>query len=413
MAVSEMRLDRLLMHLAPELADGEFAFCSVSDGSLPDYAHLQPLGTFGESEGLTLVLPVERAASAGLAFDGVFRLISLGANSSLEAVGLTAAVAGALADEGISANVVAAFHHDHLFVPAADADRALVSLRAIQSAAMDGASSACARYRERFGEESALALADNAVIRGLMSRRSHRRFKSLPIEPSLLHSLFAAAFSAPSKSDLQQVSVVRVTDRDRLERIAACDDKVRWIADAPEFMVWCGDSRRIRRLAGHRGHPFANDHLDAFMNAAVDTGIAMQTFIVAAESVGLGCCPVSEVRDHVDILDRELSLPAHVFPVAGLCVGWPAEAGRLSMRLPLAVTVHDNTYDDEDLFGQVTAYDRRREAAHPTPPDAQRDTARFGISDDYGWSENRARQYARPMRTDFGAYIRRKNFDLS
>ena len=63
------------------------------------------------------------------------------------------------------------------------------------------------------------------------------------------------------------------------------------VADAPVFMVWCGDNRRIRRLCEWREHAFANDHLDAFMNAAVDAAIAMQTFIIAAESVGLGCCP--------------------------------------------------------------------------------------------------------------------------
>jgi nitroreductase/FMN reductase [NAD(P)H] len=66
------------------------------------------------------------------------------------------------------------------------------------------------------------------------------------------------------------------------------------------------------------GHTFANDHLDAFMNAAVDAGFCMQTFIIAAESFGLGCCPVSEIRDHIQLLSDELELPQHVFSVAGL-----------------------------------------------------------------------------------------------
>ena len=87
------------------------------------------------------------------------------------------------------------------------------------------------------------------------------------------------------------------------------DNSTRWVADAPLLLVWCGDSRRIRRLAEWRGHAFANDHLDAFMNAAVDAGICMQTFIVAAESVGLGCCPISEIRDHIEPLSAELGVP--------------------------------------------------------------------------------------------------------
>lgn len=263
------------------------------------------------------------------------------------------------------------------------------------------------------GVASLPAGSDETVLRQLLNRRSRRAFRADPVPPALLDTLFAAAFSAPSKSDLQQACVIVVDDRETQRRIAAGSAKVRWVADAPLFMVWCGDSRRIRRVCAHRGHPFANDHLDAFMNAAVDVGIALQAFITAAESVGLGCCPVSEIRDRIAQLSEALALPEHVFPVAGLCVGWPAGPGRLSMRLPPAVTVHRNRYDDSALLAEVDAYDRRREALDRTAPGQQRLVERYGVCNDYGWAENRARQYAQPMRDDFGAYIRRQGFDLT
>jgi nitroreductase/FMN reductase [NAD(P)H] len=177
-------------------------------------------------------------------------------------------------------------------------------------------------------------------------------------------------------------------------------------------MVWCGDSRRIRRLCEWRSHPFANDHLDAFMNAAVDAAISMQTFIIAAESVGLGCCPVSEIRDQVSFLSSELKLPKWVFPVCGLCVGWPAEETRISLRLPLHTTMHLDKYDDNELLDQVADYDRRREAIEQTPPEQQRMVEKFGATPQYGWSENRTRQYAVPARKDFGRYIRAQGFNL-
>ena len=148
------------------------------------------------------------------------------------------------------------------------------------------------------------------------------------------------------------------------------------------------------------------------MNAAVDCGIAMQTFIIAAESMGLGCCPVSEIRDHVNELSMELQLPEWVFPVAGLCVGYPAEEVRISMRLPLRVTVHRDTYDDSNLIREVQTYDRRREQVEQTPRDKQRRADLFGVSQDYGWSENRTRQYSILARADFGEYIRRQGFSL-
>lgn len=253
----------------------------------------------------------------------------------------------------------------------------------------------------------------NKTISDILSHRSYRVYKHDPIPEELLQTLFATAFSAPSKSDLQQACVVRIEDKAKQKRVAELSPHTAWVADAPVFMVWCGDSRRIRRLCEWRRHPFANDHLDAFMNAAVDAGITMQTFIIAAESVGLGCCPVSEIRDHILPLSNELGLPKWVFPVAGLCVGWPAEDPRISLRLPLQTTMHIDRYDDSRLIEQVAEYDRRREGIEQTPPEQQRMVEKYGISDDYGWSENRTRQYASPAREDFGGYIRKQGFNLS
>lgn len=100
-------------------------------GTSFDYAKLSPLATFQEQEGMTLVLDLDVADQAGLAFESVFRCITLGVHSSLDAVGLTAVVANALAQRGISANVIAAYHHDHIFVPVQRAHDALVALESL------------------------------------------------------------------------------------------------------------------------------------------------------------------------------------------------------------------------------------------------------------------------------------------
>jgi nitroreductase len=269
--------------------------------------------------------------------------------------------------------------------------------------------------KSRFGYASDIgnSTEDNATVDNILTRRSHRAFSDETIPEDLLNTLFATAFSAPSKSDLQQACVIHVQDKAKQRRIAEATPSIRWAALAPVFLVWCGDSRRIRRLSEWRGHSFANDHLDAFMNAAVDVGIAMQTFIIAAESYGLGCCPVSEVRNQIQLLSDELELPPQVFPVAGLCVGWPQNQGGISMRLPLTTTVMTDRYDDESLFDDVADYDIRREQTDNTPADQQRFVEDLGVSENYGWSENRSRQYSRPARADFGSYIRRQGFNLS
>lgn len=121
-------LKELLKSMSPEIQSGEYVFCNV-DGKLADYTNLNPLATFIESEGLTLILERASADQAQIAYEGVFKQITLTVHSSLEAVGLTAAVANKLSDKGISANVVAAYFHDHIFVQSEKADEALLALQ--------------------------------------------------------------------------------------------------------------------------------------------------------------------------------------------------------------------------------------------------------------------------------------------
>ncbi|MBM7037069.1 ACT domain-containing protein [Vibrio ulleungensis] len=120
-------LDELLASMQPQLLAEEYVFCTVS-GSIAHYASLNPIATFIETEGLTLVLERQNAEKANLSFDSVFRQITLTVHSSLEAVGLTAAVSSKLASKGISANVIAAYYHDHIFVQSSKADQALSAL---------------------------------------------------------------------------------------------------------------------------------------------------------------------------------------------------------------------------------------------------------------------------------------------
>jgi hypothetical protein len=126
-------LKQLLAGMKPDLIKGEFVYCSVPPSALVDYIHMNPVGLFQEREGVTLILPVAAARQAGLPTGPVMRMITLEIHSSLEAVGLTAAFATALGNEGISANVVAGYYHDHIFVPAADAVRAMAALQALSA----------------------------------------------------------------------------------------------------------------------------------------------------------------------------------------------------------------------------------------------------------------------------------------
>ena len=117
------------------------------------------------------------------------------------------------------------------------------------------------------------------------------------------------------------------------------------------------------------------------------------------------------MRNHAGRISELLGLPQWVFPLAGLTLGWPADEGEISLRLPLDVTLHRDRFSEAGLQEQVAAYDARRRDIQPYA--AQRYVEDFGRSEPYGWSEDKARQYAKPERADFGGFVRRKGFDLS
>jgi nitroreductase/FMN reductase [NAD(P)H] len=238
----------------------------------------------------------------------------------------------------------------------------------------------------------------------------HRRYLARDIEPRLLRLLCACALSAPSKSDLQQADILIICEKQRIATVAALLTEMPWVREAPVFLVFLANGRRLPKISEMRGKPFPNDHLDLLFNATVDAAIVMTTFLRAAEAVGLGCCPISVIRDHATTVSEMLALPEKVIPVAGMCLGWPAEESGITSRLSLDTTIHEERFKEGDLSAKIDAYDRRRAARRPFRN--QREIERFGRSEFYGWSEDKARQYAVPLRADFGAFVRAKGFRL-
>lgn len=123
----ELNIEALLRDMKPEMQEGIFVFCTIEDAKVP--AGISPLPMFREKEGITLVIRRDEAESEGLRYEFTSRLITLTIHSSLQAVGLLAAITAPLAEAGISVNAVSAYYHDHLFVPDHRADEALALLK--------------------------------------------------------------------------------------------------------------------------------------------------------------------------------------------------------------------------------------------------------------------------------------------
>lgn len=128
-----MNLKRLLREMKPSLQEGRFVFCTLQIEKLP--SDLDVVASFKEKEGLTVVLKEGEARKRGWDYEVAMAWITLTIHSALEAVGLTAAVANALTQENISCNVIAAYYHDHIFVPVERAKEAMQALQQLSKKA--------------------------------------------------------------------------------------------------------------------------------------------------------------------------------------------------------------------------------------------------------------------------------------
>lgn len=233
----------------------------------------------------------------------------------------------------------------------------------------------------------------------LANHTSCRRFTGEKVPLDTLKSLAAIALSMPSKSDLQQRDIVIIentkTHADLVDILTTGPLAQDWIKGAPSLLVVCGNNRRQRQIHDWRGKPFVNDHLDALYNPIMDAGIALAGFLVAAQAVGLGCCPISAVRNEPEAISKLLKLPDHVFPAVGIAVGYPSAEQEVKARLPLTSTVHVDAFSDTGIIQQIDSYDKRRSSLDGTT-----------------WSEQKTNQYSNPERQGFGAFVRAKGFRL-
>jgi nitroreductase len=220
-------------------------------------------------------------------------------------------------------------------------------------------------WQQRYGAAPAVppaaAPADGAaVIDQLLAHRSVRAFLPDALPAGTLQTLVAAAQSAASSSNLQTWSVVAVQDPARKARLAAWANHQAHIQQVPLFLVWLADLSRLDRTAARLGREAAaNRYLEMFLVAAVDTALAAQNAVVAAEALGLGTVYIGALRNQAAQVAAELQLPPNAFPLFGLCVGHPdpARPAAIKPRLSQPAVLHHEHYAPAAEAAAVAAYD--------------------------------------------------------
>jgi nitroreductase len=226
------------------------------------------------------------------------------------------------------------------------------------------------RLAERYGDPAhgveVSPLAWNPTLDTLLSHRSVRRFLDEAVPPGTVETLVAAAQSAPTSSNLQTWSVVAVEDPDRKARLSVLAGDQAFIRQAPLFLVWVVDQRKLKSVAEAQGREaLAFDYLESFLLGAVDTSLAAQNATVALESHGLGATYVGAIRNRPAEVAAELGLAPHNFALFGMAVGWPdPEAGlEVKPRLPQEAVLFREQYGwTERQAAAVASYNPRLRA---------------------------------------------------
>ena len=244
---------------------------------------------------------------------------------------------------------------------------------------------------------------DDGLIKLLQSHRSIRKYQAREIDPDLLESILIAGQSASTSSHIQAVSMIRVDEPSLRSEFIEISGGQPYIGSCSEFLVFCADfhrnQERIKRIE-NRDVDYST--MEQFISATVDVALFAQNVVAAAESVGLGCCYIGGIRNDPNKVTELLRLPDLVYPVFGLCIGYPDQDPECKPRLPLQVQLHDNAYRlDEDMHGIIDDYDEFVRSYY---------VRRTGGKLKTSWSEQMSKQESSQKREFMKRYIEKQGF---
>jgi nitroreductase len=196
------------------------------------------------------------------------------------------------------------------------------------------------------------------IISLMTSHSSVRNFLERPVEDSLVAKLVQAGQHASTSSHIQAYTIIRVRNHENREKLAELCGKQEYVKASPVFLVFCADLHRLKTACSMNQASMDAGSSEAFLLATVDTALAAQNIMVAAEAAGLGGVYIGGIRNNPQEVCELLKIPQHVYPVFGMCLGYPAERNAVKPRLPLSLVLKEEFYNTESDNSNLLEYDR-------------------------------------------------------
>ncbi|MBX2825290.1 MAG: oxygen-insensitive NADPH nitroreductase [Gammaproteobacteria bacterium] len=241
----------------------------------------------------------------------------------------------------------------------------------------------------------------NDVTRLLKSHRSIRKFTEETVSREIVEELVACGQAAATSSNVQAVTVIHVTDPDKRDALATHAGGQRYVSTAGAFLVYCADMNRPRYACERQQGVYAAGMTEQFIIATVDVALAAQNAVVAAESLGLGICYIGGLRNNPAEVSQLLALPEHVYPVFGLCLGYPAQDPEIKPRLPVPAVLMENEYDNSGFDANIDRYDSEVQHYYMT---------RTGGNKDSTWSQEMKSLVGKESRPHMYKFLQSRGF---
>lgn len=244
---------------------------------------------------------------------------------------------------------------------------------------------------------------NNETLELLNRHVSVRQYQDKAVSEEQLAAIIEAGQMASTSSNVQAYSVIAVTEPVVKTGLARMAGNQAYIEQCPVFLVWCADLYRLSEVTKpHLEETITyEDSVENFIVATVDVALAAQNAAVAAESLGLGIVYIGGIRNHIAEVSELLGLPALVYPVFGMCIGYPQGSTGQRPRLPRQAVLHRERYNRELTVAQVKVYDE-------VTSDYLRE--RTGGVNDAPWSAIMAKRLAEPNRLQMKDFLQGKGF---
>lgn len=196
----------------------------------------------------------------------------------------------------------------------------------------------------------------NETVKLLISHRSIRKFKAQAVEEEKIGAIIEAAQWSSTSSHYQAYTIINVVNSKKRQTIAEVAGQ-KWVVECPLFLVFCADLHRSKKY-WQGTEPSAFGNTDLSLVATVDATLAAQKAFIAAQSLGLGGVIVGGIRNDLKLISETLALPELVYPVFGMCLGYPDDEPDQKPRLPKDVIYKIDEYNEEGDEGLLAAYDQ-------------------------------------------------------